>query len=285
MPHINQLVDKYGKKGLVVVGVTGEGEDPTMKYLEATGWKAIIAFESGLPSMNAYGFSGFPSAALVDAKGKVVWTGHPGGLNDSIIEENLKGAKPPGGQSAFADALKPTFDAPKKYASIAKKIAGGQIGPGLLDVEKALAGKLSDSDQAGLEALKAEVQALYDEEMKSAAEALEGKRYFDARFAWTRLEKAFRGHTLADEPKKKLDELAQDTSLPVEELTAGQEIQKALLLRENGDLPGCVKALERVTSGPLKSTHEAERVAALVDEVKADIEAEKKAKSKAKSKK
>lgn len=272
MPHLNQLVEKYAKKGLVIVGVTDEPEAPTTKYMEDTGWKAIVAYEPGLSSMKEYGFKGFPSSALVNAKGVVVWTGHPAGLTDNIIEQHLKGARVPGAPSAFAD-LKPDLDAPKKYQSLAKKIASGQVGAGLIDLEKALAGKVAEADKPALEAMQTEIKALYDAEMKAASDALEAKRYFDAKFGWTRLEKAFKGHPLAADPKTKLTELAADTTIG-EELAAGQEIQKALVLRESGDLDGCLKALKRVTQGPLKATGEAARAATLIAEVDAEKKGE-----------
>jgi Redoxin len=268
VPHINQLVDKYAKKGFVVVGVTDEPEGPTMKYMEDTGWKAIVAFEPGSASMAAYGFKGYPSGALVNAKGEVVWTGHPSEVDDSMIEKYLQGARVPGAPSVFAD-LKPDLDAPKKYQATAKKIAGGQVGAGLLEIEKALAGKIGDEDKAGLEAMTAELNALYDGEMKAADEALEAKRYFDAKFGWTRLEKAFKGHPKADDPKQKLADLGQDATIG-EELAAGAEIQKALMLREKEDLAGAVKALKRVTGGPLKATAEAARAAKLIEEIEAE---------------
>ncbi len=268
MPHINQLVEKYAKKGLVVVGLTDEPEAPTAKYITDTGFKATVVFEPGLKSMKDYGFTGFPSSALVNSKGDVVWTGHPAGLTEAIIEENLKGARPPGAPSIYAD-LKPDIDALPKFQPISKKIAGGQVGAGLGDIEKALTGKLTDAEKKSLDAMSTEIKAIYDEEMKAADEAVETQRWFDAKFAWARLEKAFKGHTLAEEPTKKLAELAQNTAIG-EELAAGQEIQKALALKEKDDVDGCVKALKRVTSGPLKATAEAGRAGKLLEEIEAE---------------
>lgn len=259
----------------MIVGVTGEGESPTMKYVDDTNWKATIVFESGLASMREYGLKGFPSSVLVNAKGEVVWSGHPGGLEDSVIEQNLAGARPPGWPSAFADTFNPALETPKKFAAIGKKIASGQIGSGMTDLEKSLAGKLSDADKSAAETLQSDVKAIFDDEMKRASESFEAKRYFDAKFTWTRLEKAFKGHSLADEPKQKLEELAADTAI-VEELAAGAEIHKALALREADDVEGCLKALKRITGGSLRQTAEGGRAATLIEE----IEAEKKAKRK-----
>jgi peroxiredoxin len=88
-PHVNALIDAYGKRGLVVVGVTGEPEDATEQFVQTTGARFAVAYEPGLESMRAFGFKGFPSAALVGKGGKIVWKGHPMALDAKVIEQNL----------------------------------------------------------------------------------------------------------------------------------------------------------------------------------------------------
>ena len=51
MPHVNQLIDKYGSQGFYVVGVTGEPEDKTLEYIATTKSKAIPSASSSGASM------------------------------------------------------------------------------------------------------------------------------------------------------------------------------------------------------------------------------------------
>ncbi len=89
VPHVNALIETYGKQGFVVVGVTGEPEQPTEQFVQSTGARFAVAYEPSLASMYAFGFKGFPSAALVGRRGKILWKGHPMALDGKLIEREL----------------------------------------------------------------------------------------------------------------------------------------------------------------------------------------------------
>ncbi len=269
MPHINQLVEQYEKKGFLVVAVTNVGdkepEEKTKEFISATGFRAIVALEPGLASMQTYGFGGYPSAALVDPKGKIVWTGHPARLEAGIIEENLKGVRVgrPSGD------LIVELDLPERYAATAKKLRGGNLGYAWNELVKAEKdSKLSAKDKELVTAARSEIEFIIENESKRAEEALAEKRYFDAQTAWGRLVKAFRGHEAGQKATEQLAKLTKDPALK-QELLAGERIDKALTLIDEGKADAALKTLRSVTTGPLAETAEARRAEALIAEIEA----------------
>jgi hypothetical protein len=216
------LVEKYSKKGFVVVGVTSEPKSPTIKFIEDTGWKATVVIEKNNATMRAYAFKGYPSAALVSPDGKVVWTGHPSTLRDKDIEKNLVGVRM---NDKRAGTLYVDAELPGKYKNIAKKLASGKLGDGLKALQGALK-KCSQNDKASLEDAVQAVEKLAEDELAKAEQAGEEGRWFDAQTAWKRLAKHYPGHEAGKTAKGKLQELKKDKSLKPE-LEAGKRIAKA----------------------------------------------------------
>ncbi len=260
------MVDKYGSQGFFVVGVTGEAEEPTLGYISETKTKAIIAYESKeLPSMKAYGFSGFPSAALVGADGKVVWTGHPSALNDKLIEKALAGVKP----GPLSDGLMMDVELPKKYAAIEKQLNGGKIGDGYKALAAALAAPgVNDSDRSALEAAKKQVDELGTAELKKAELANMEKRLFDAQVGWKRISTQMPGTDAGRIADGLLAELAKNAEAK-RELEVGQRIADAQKLAAAGKAAAAASALSSILEGPMKDTVEAERAKKLLAEIKA----------------
>lgn len=75
-----------------------------------------LANDGGGKLAREYGINGYPSAYLINARGKVTWAGHPATLNESHIKEALKGATPG-----------PPATLPKKVAEADKAIAKGEL--------------------------------------------------------------------------------------------------------------------------------------------------------------
>jgi len=247
----------------VVVGLTDEDKAATEKYIEETQWKAVVAFESGLPSMKAFGFNGFPSAALIDPKGKIVWAGHPAGLKEKDIEDNLAGVKL-GGASG---GLKLDAELPKAHAETAKKLAKGDLGQGHAALVQALGGKsLTDADRATLEAVKADVENLLQSETAAAQAAFEEGRLFDADAGWKRIAKHFQGHEAAKTAATKSAELAKDKTL-ANEVEAGRRIAKAVDFANAENKPKAIAALKELLASPYRDTKEAARAKTMLDEL------------------
>jgi len=258
------LVDQYGKKGFVVVGITNEPEDKTMSFVESTGMKGVVAFVSGASitsDMKAYGFPGFPGAALVDPQGKLVWKGHPTHLEASIIESNLKGVR-----IRKENDFSVHVELPKKYASVQKKLADGKLGAGWKALQSALKRKVDPDDASQLTAAVKRIEEAFKNHLSAADTARGEGRYFDAQTTWKSMTKHFRGYPPAAEVKEKLAELARDTSIR-SELDAGRRIAAALEARDKKKTKRAIQGLKSIVTGPLKDTKEAKRAQELLEKL------------------
>ncbi len=265
MPHLNQLVEKYGKKGFLAIGVTSEPEGPTKGFMESTSAKMAVAFEPGLKSMKAYGFTGFPSSALVSPKGVVVWTGHPSSLTEKIIEDNLVGV-------VMNSSGKLTVDVelPKKYSAIVKQLEKGDLGEGMKALDAAIAAQsVSETDKTALEAAKSATQNVLDEETKAVDAAVTEERWHDATLGWKRIATHFKGHEAAKVADTSAADVLKDPAKK-KELEAGQRIADAQKAAAAGKKKEALGILDNLGTGYLKDTKEAARAKTVADEIKKD---------------
>ncbi len=98
IPHMNNLHKKYADKGLVIVGmnVWEEGLEVSQKFVkeQGDGMAYRVAYSGGKESkftsswLEASKTNGIPTAFAV-RDGKIIFKGHPGGLNDKTIESMM----------------------------------------------------------------------------------------------------------------------------------------------------------------------------------------------------
>ncbi len=108
MPHIVDIAEDFKKDGRLVV-IASHAWDRNMDkinaFIERTGSEAI-PFYQGFKVDGAPGARGVPFAYIVDHKGEVIWSGHPGDGSKvrEVITEAVKAA-PAAGQAGgfFAD--------------------------------------------------------------------------------------------------------------------------------------------------------------------------------------
>ena len=73
-PWMNDMQQKYGGKGLVVVGVNVDKKRADAdKFLAQIPASFTLAFDEAGSTPSAYGVKGMPSSYLIDAGGKVVY--------------------------------------------------------------------------------------------------------------------------------------------------------------------------------------------------------------------
>ena len=84
--------EKFASQGLSIVGLTSESADKTEPWIESKGVKYAYAYDKGGKLSNALGVSGIPNAVLVDTSGKIIWQGHPSGLDEATIAKAIEGA-------------------------------------------------------------------------------------------------------------------------------------------------------------------------------------------------
>lgn len=119
--------------------MTDESEGQTEDWIEKFEAEYPYAYYSGSDLPKFAKVSGIPAAILVDPSGRVVWKGHPGNLNGSILEPFLDGSLPV-----------PLYDFPKEASSVKKAILKD-------DLEKALT-EAKEIEAEGVD-LSAEIRA------------------------------------------------------------------------------------------------------------------------------
>lgn len=231
IPHLNELTDKFGKKGLTIVGVTDEPASTIKPFIADKGIKYLIA----LGGAGDYTTSGIPHAWLVSPRGTVLWEGHPAGLEESLITDNLKDVR-----------LGPNVELPKELSTASKLIEAGKLAAAVKDIEgyvkKPKSPESGEQAKKGLDALLAYGKSLLDDAQKSA----DAGSYDEALDRLTALENGFKGHDLAKQAKDKLAEWKKDKTAKLE-VEAAVIVNKARALMDAGQHKAAAQALAGVT--------------------------------------
>ena len=83
IPHLTELQNKYGDRGLRVIGITDEEKDIVAPFVAEMGdtMAYTVALDPGQKTMSRYlggfGVNSIPHAFVVDKSGKIVWHGNP----------------------------------------------------------------------------------------------------------------------------------------------------------------------------------------------------------------
>jgi hypothetical protein len=94
VPHLNELAQAYGARGLSILALTKEQEERTLPWVKKHGVEYAYGFDRSGEIHRWAGVRGIPYAVLLDAQGSVLWSGHPAQLDGAIIEKALVGALP-----------------------------------------------------------------------------------------------------------------------------------------------------------------------------------------------
>ena len=86
-PHLSAIQKQY--PDLRVIGISDEDENTVKPFLAKgdANMSYTIALDPNGQLMTAYGITGIPAAFLVDAKGNLLWSGHP---MDGALTSQLK---------------------------------------------------------------------------------------------------------------------------------------------------------------------------------------------------
>jgi hypothetical protein len=200
IPHLNELTEKFEKKGLTIIGVTDESASRISSFIEQKGIKYVIAIGGG----SGYQTSGIPHSWLVSSTGEVVWDGHPAELKDDMLEEQLR----------------------KVLLRAEASLNAGKYAEGIKALETYV--KKPQGEEAAKAASEAiEKVAKYGKEKLQDAERLAQDGYYaEALETVAALEKGFKGTELGDQAKKKHDAWKKDDKVKTE-LEASALVDKA----------------------------------------------------------
>lgn len=232
VPHLNELHEKYGKQGLTIIGVSDEPAAKVKPYIETKGIKYIIA----LGGANEYKTTdGIPHAWLVSAKGEVVWAGHPGNLQVSLLEEHLKDVQ-----------LAPQFKLPKDLQSAEKQLNGGNYAAGIKTLETHLKKpKNAETEKAAKNAL-GQINSFGKEKLKQAEEYAKERDYGEASEILESLEKSYKDTEIGTKAKDTVAEWKKDKDIKLE-LDGAALVQKAEAAIREKKYPAAAGFLLQVT--------------------------------------
>lgn len=94
VPKMSEEQAKYKAKGIQIIGLTkvtkSSTDEKVAEFIKENKVTYPIAKEKDGSMSEAFAVSGIPAAALVK-DGKVIWRGHPGRLNDEMLDKLMGG--------------------------------------------------------------------------------------------------------------------------------------------------------------------------------------------------
>lgn len=95
MPHLNDLHQRHASRGLKIVAVSREKGDVIAQFIREESVVYPVARSSRASGL--YGVSGIPDAFIISKEGRILWRGHPGYIDDAMLNAWLGGQPlPPG---------------------------------------------------------------------------------------------------------------------------------------------------------------------------------------------
>ena len=211
IPHLNELTEKFEKKGLTIIGVTDEPAAKIRSYIDEKGIKYVIA----IGGAKEYETTGIPHSWLVGPKGSIVWAGHPASLNEKTIEENLKEV-----------TLLPVFDLPKDLKPIEKDLAAGKYAAAVKALEAHVKKPKSPETEAAAKGTIEKIKAYGEAQLKMAEDCGKGKDYAFGAEILVGIDKSFKGLEAGDKAKNLLQTWTKDKAIKLE-LDGAVILQKA----------------------------------------------------------
>jgi len=200
----------------------------------------------------AIGVTGFPTSALIDPRGKLVWTGHPA-MADGKIGDALKGSKKtPLLPAALADVEK----------LLDKKQFGAAHGA-LAQLKDG--GKLAQADAAAAQALLDYIEKRSEALHRQIADGITAEDFFGAWRAMNQLATGFVPMPGATEAVAKVEEWKQDPAM-MAEVDAGEKLAEAAELEDEGEFEAAYKIYKAIVKKH-KDTKGAARAAAKAREL------------------
>jgi len=103
VPHLNDLHQRHGSRGLKIVAVSREKGDVIAQFIREEGVVYPVARSSRASGL--YGVSGIPDAFIIGKDGRILWRGHPGYIDDVMLSAWLDGQPlPPGAAPSRGEA-------------------------------------------------------------------------------------------------------------------------------------------------------------------------------------
>ncbi len=95
IPHLIKLADKYRESGVLFISLSADkSADAVRKFVRKKGINYHVAIDSG--TADGFEITGYPTAFVVNHKGKVIWQGQPRERKfEQAIDKAINGGPPP----------------------------------------------------------------------------------------------------------------------------------------------------------------------------------------------
>jgi hypothetical protein len=241
----------------VVLALSDEGSELVGPYVDELG--ITVRVGAGSKANEAFKVKGYPSAAVIDAKGNLAWFGHPSSLSNGIVEDALKGAKP---RSANFLAFLPKTAAEGRVAAQLKSIEQGKPGKAHAALTALAAdAKATEAEKIGAAALVAEIDGHVGALVQQAERFTKALDVQKSVLIYEALAKEFGAAKHGADAKSKVEEIHKDAALS-KELAAAEAFEKT---RGSVAKLGTTKAREKWKefAEKYKGTRAAERAMAI----------------------
>lgn len=254
--RLDELLAKFGDRGLVVLSVTNEDRKLVDEFVVK--WKPVhgIVIESG-DSAKTYGLlKGFPTAYVIGADGKILWSGNWADKAEATIDAKL----PPAKRSPRLSArLAPVRDA----AEAGRYMEARNV----LDAETK-AGTIGADEKPAVAKMIAWIDAELTKQLLAAADAAEAGNLYESAVELERLAAECTGHEVGTRAAAGVKQLLSDPARK-REVDAGRQLAAAIESAKSLP-PKKAIALYRAVVTKWKDTkaakQAAERIAALEEE-------------------
>jgi thiol-disulfide isomerase/thioredoxin len=85
VPHLADIQKKFRTKGVILVALSTEGDSVVQPFIEKYKVPYIIGSGAGITT-RAYGVKEFPTAFIIDADGKVAWSGNAAAIDEPLTK-------------------------------------------------------------------------------------------------------------------------------------------------------------------------------------------------------
>ncbi len=225
MPRMNELHAKYGKRGVLVLGVADDSE-AKIHGTFIRGFSAAYPFVKSNDFAKKYGVEFLPAAFCIDAYGNVHSLPDWWVPEDTTIDELLQALPlpPPLPADKRWDTMRAAWRR-SEYTKVARQIAKIGTLP-----------KLADDDRAVLAAQQQALDGRRDAQLARVTELAAGPDYAAAAEELERIEKAWGDMPPAVAARKELDRFAADAKIDAE-IDAGRALRRLMSGVDTSKIP------------------------------------------------
>lgn len=220
-----------------MLALSDESDDKVAEYIDKMGLTIRVA--AGFTGNGDWGVKSLPSAALINSKGEITWSGYPGDLSKGKIKDALKGVRPSKGGYL---SLVINDELPRELKKAVDEAADGELGKALAKAKELAADEKSEPPVREAAELVAQKVLEHAELLRTQAEGfIEKASILQGIEVLEEIADAMKGTEVAGQIAERLGEIEKDEALQ-REIEAEEALVKAL---EAADKRGFKKSLKK----------------------------------------